>query len=391
MTPMAPAPRAHLERLRRTWRGSALPAFLTWWGGQLRASLPLRWRRWLQSGAQWLLLLPDHDKTIALQRVGEPAACGYLDTSVAAPLQRQSIATASAGIDDADLRLALCLPASAVLRRTLTLPVAARADLHQVMAWEMDRQTPFRAADVYFDVRTLGSMGHDRISVELLVTPRTHIDPLLADLRQADVRIDAIDVQDGAQRLGANLLPQAQRPSHANPRRRRNLLLLAATLVLLVLAMGQWVHTQRQMLAQMQAEVDALHGQARSVLALRKQVQDRVGAADFLRQRKQHAPAILDLLETITTRLPDGSWLERLSVDAGQLGMRGQSPQATALLKRMQGSPLYGEPSFEGVITADPRSGDERFYMVAPLPAPASSSAAPRNPGGHADARITPR
>ena len=33
-----------LDRLRRAWRESPLPGFLGWWGDELRAMLPLRWR-----------------------------------------------------------------------------------------------------------------------------------------------------------------------------------------------------------------------------------------------------------------------------------------------------------------------------------------------------------
>ena len=44
------------ERVRRYWRGSPMPAFLAWWGGELRAMLPPRWRGWFGSGADWYLL-----------------------------------------------------------------------------------------------------------------------------------------------------------------------------------------------------------------------------------------------------------------------------------------------------------------------------------------------
>ena len=45
-----------MDRLRRTWRASPMPGFLGWWGGELLHLLPLHWRGWFGSGADWHLL-----------------------------------------------------------------------------------------------------------------------------------------------------------------------------------------------------------------------------------------------------------------------------------------------------------------------------------------------
>ena len=390
MTAKAQSLRPAFDRLRKAWRGTPLPGFLCWWGTELRASLPARWREWVQPGAQWLLLTPLNDRDVLLHRAGANTPRIQIDTTTASELQRDAVHQASAGIDPVDLRLALCLPSSAVLRRQLTLPAAARTDLQRVMGYEMDRQTPFRVADVYYDVRELSPASGGRIDVELLVTPRARIDPLLHDLAAAGIHVDAVDVVAGDTRAGANLLPSAQRPSHANPQGRVNLVLFAALALLLALAMGQWLHNRREALTQMQTQVDALHTQAREVLALRRQLGENVGAAGFLAQRKLHSPSMIDLLDSVTRRLPDDTWLERLGVEDNQLGMRGQSPQATRLLKRMQGARQFGEASFQGVITTDPNTSNERFYMVAPVDTPAraasTATATAMKPGSGEDA-----
>src|SRR3546814_9455088 len=54
----------------------------------------------------------------------------------------RSLVAALRGVDREDLRLALLLPSATVLRRPLALPLAARDNLLQVVAFEMDRQTP---------------------------------------------------------------------------------------------------------------------------------------------------------------------------------------------------------------------------------------------------------
>jgi general secretion pathway protein L len=366
--------RPSFDRARRAWRGTALPRFFAWWGGELRACLPPRWRAWLQRGSQWLLLDMSPD-AFEVRRSGDASALARVDTTLAPELQLAALREASAGIDPADLRLALCLPATAVLRRQLTLPAAARADLRQVLGYEMDRQTPFRVADVHYDVREDAAVADGRVTVELVAAPRARIDPLLQRLAALGVAVDAVDVAEGDGRLGVNLLPPKQRPRHAHPRRRLNRILALAAAVLLLLVMGLWLGNRRAALESMQAQVDALRGEAQQVAALRQRLADSVGAAGFLARRRAQAPSLVDVLDDVTRRLPDGTWLERLTVDEdGRIGLQGQSPQATSLLEQMKGSPLIGEPSFQGVIQTDPRTGKERFYMVAQLHAPATSS-----------------
>src|SRR3546814_2002255 len=73
-----------------------------------------------------------------------------------------------------------------------------------------------------------------------------------------------------------------------------------------------------------------------------------VCSSDLLAQRKKNTVGMLELLRDATARLPDGTWLERLSVDAtGQIGMQGQSQQAAKLLDALKDS---------SVITVDRKS-----------------------------------
>ena len=254
-----------------------------------------------------------------------------------------------------------------MLRRKLTLPLAARTNLRQVLAFEMDRQTPFTAAQVYWAphaVATAATAGH--FHTELVVVTHATLDPLLAHLGDQGLSVDAVDVDSDGGRLGVNLLPPAQTPRHVRPRRRLNLLLAAVCVVLLTLALGQWLHNQRVALAQMQATVASMHGEAQQVAALRQQLQDNAGAAGFLAQRKRHTVTMLGLLQEVTARLPDNAWLERFSVDnTGQIGLQGQSQQAAKLLDALKDSPLIRDAGFQGSIQPDPTTGKERFYLVA--------------------------
>jgi general secretion pathway protein L len=381
--------RPQLEQVRRAWRASPLPSFFAWWGGELAALAPARWRGWFGGGAAWHLL-ERVDGEWRLRRDGSPEVLAQWSDELDAPTQQVALADGLRGVDREDLRLALCLPPPIVLRRSLLLPAAARDTLRQVGAFEMDRQTPFRAEQVRYDIRELNAPAPaGRLAAELVAVPRGTLDPLLARLHQLGIAVDAVDLAAGDGRTGVNLLPPEQAPRRAHPRQRLNMALAAAIVVLAILSLGEWLHNRRSALEQMQAQVETMRGEAQQVAALRQQLQDNAGAAGFLAERKKNTVGALAVLQDLSQRLPNTAWLERMSIDnTGQVGFQGQSPQAARLVDALKDSTVISNPNFQGTIQADPQTGKERFYMVAQLrkqaqPKPAGTApAAPGSSGG---------
>ena len=143
------------------------------------------------------------------------------------------------------------------------------------------------------------------------------------------------------------------------------------------LVLGQWLHNRRLALDAMQAQVDAMHGEAQQVALLRQQLQDNAGAAGFLARKKKDTVPVLALLDELTRRLPDSAWLERFSIDSnGHLGFQGQATQAAKLVDALKDDPLIRDVGFQGSIQADPTTGKERFYLVANVRTPATPAAA---------------
>lgn len=386
MTNATQSLRPQLDRVRRAWRASPLPRFFAWWFGELGALLPASWGRLFGGGAQWYLLQRT-DGRWELRRTGETEVRAQWPRGTEAVIEQAALSAAVREVDREDLRLALLLPAAAALRRRLLLPRAAADNLQQVGAFEMDRQTPFRVEQVYYAVLELDTPAPaGRFFAELVAVPRDTLDPLLAELEGAGIRVDAVDVAEGTGRLGVNLLPPARVPYRTNPRQRLNLALAGGAVLLLVLALAQWLNNREQALATMQAQVQDMQAEAQQVAALRQELQDNAGAASFLVRRKQNRVTMLDLLLDLTRRMPQNAWLERLSVDpSGQVGFQGQAPQAAALIDALKGSKIVRDPNFQGSIQPDPASGKERFYMVVQLrQAGASAPAAPASAGTEA-------
>ena len=360
-----------LERARLAWQRSQGPRFLAWWGGELAALLPARLRMRVLRGPE-ILLLSAHPDNLQVRRERTGDVLAQIPWSAAAEEQRAAFARACRGIDPSDRRLVLLLPPAFVLRRRLQLPNAAAADLYRVVGYEIDRQTPFKPDQVWYDVRVLYlAAAPGQLAVELIAAPRAEVEPLLARLLAGGIVPDAVDVgaeQMPAARLGINLLPPPQRPRRAHPRRRANLILAAVCVVLAVVAMLQWLDNRTAALDAMQTQVDALHARARQASALREQLVNAAGASGFLAVRKRSTPSPLMVLRDLTARLPADTWLERFSLDSqGQLTMQGESAKAAGLIDALRDSPLIAEPKLQGVIQPDPTTGKEHFDLAAQL------------------------
>lgn len=378
-----------LVRLRARYAKTPLPRFLSWWGRELATFLPQRWRDALAEGREALLLHTDAGAIVVRREAGQGVAdMGTIGLDQDADAQRTAFERLRGSIDEPMLRQFYCISPARTLRRTLSLPAAAEDNLRQVLSFEMDRQTPFKAEQVYFDYRVLGRDASGRqLHVDLVVMPRAQLDAELAPLANLATELDGVDCwQDAAtgRRLGINLLPAERRARRRNMRLRLNLALVAVAIVLALGVMGRTVTNRQQALESMTAEVQAAQEQAKQVAGLRKTLEETIDSANFLAQRKRSAIPMVLLLKDLTERLPDGTYLERLNVNEdGRIELQGLSDKAESLIAELQKSKVIMNPSFQGVIQPDPRLKKDRFNLVAQLKPyePEKPAAAPADAG----------
>ena len=359
--------RSRLERLRRYWQDSPLPRFLAWWGGELRQLLPERLRTWLVPGAVWYLL-QHQDNCYVLSRSGVPTPLGRWDDCMDADAQQLALAEATQETSGYDVRLALCLSTDVVLCRPMSLPLAARDNLRQVAAFEMDRQTPFRVDQVYYDIREVaGNAPTGRFNAELVVVPRHILDAQIERLKELGFLIDAVDLADHQTvRMGLNLLPREQRRVRYNPRRRLNLVLTTVCVILLGFSLNQWLRNREVALATMQARVHGMQSQAQHVVLLRRQLRESANAGNFLAHRKSNMVTVIDVLKDLTVHLRADTWLRRFDFkNPTHISFQGQSAKAANLIENLQHSKWIFNPNFQGAIQRDSTTGKERFYLEA--------------------------
>ena len=370
-----------LSRLGARYAQSPIPRFLDWWGGELRACLPQRWRQRFRVAESLVLLRHEGDElVVVLQHDGVREELARLAT--VPPEALPAALNQLLDEDTRELRRVLLVPAPAVLRRTLHLPAAALENLSSVLGFELDRQTPFRAEQVHYDSRVLAHDAEARqVPVQLALITRERMARELAGVDGLASTLSAVDVAeaDGA-RAGFNLLPSGQRQHRAHTFGWLMAGLGALTLFLMWLGMEQIIQNRAEATQRLAAEVDAQRDEARAVTRLRDELDAAAAGANFLAVEKASQPSMLLLLEDLTRRLPDDTYLERLSVARGEITLAGQSAQAPKLVELLQDSASLQSPALSGPIQPDSRSGKDRFNIVARFGNAAEDGNAPVTP-----------
>jgi general secretion pathway protein L len=348
-----------LDPLKLRLARSTLPARLR---EAVLSALPPRWRDRVAGDAQRLCLWRE-DGELSLLATGHRG-----DTRLGAvPLDDLLLEELRARADASGTPRWLLLPASGVLRRVLSLPAAAEPRLREVLAFELDRQTPFSADQVSFEGRVLGrDLAAQQLRVELLVLPRARLDAELSAVGPVARGLAGVDVVEAdGRRLGLNLLPDAARAQRRDPVRRLHLALAAIAALGLLGSLGLTLHNRSERRDELRALVDRGNEQAREARLLRNQLVSSAQAANFLAATRASRPTMLEVMDELTRRIPDDTSLDKLAINGDQLVMVGQSRAAPALVALLQASPLITDPALSGVVQSDPRTGRDRFTLTA--------------------------
>jgi general secretion pathway protein L len=354
-----------LATLRQRWYESPVPGWLRLVGDALSSLLPVALRRQLGASRRRLLLAANgHELQLREDSDGHATLLGMVpldDPQLLADL-RARLDAGAGGVPRW-----LLLDASQVLRPHLVVPAGAEPRLREMMAHEIDRQTPFALEQGAYEPRVLAREPTTRqLRVELVVLPLARLQALLERLGPLAAGLAGVDVLgvDG-QPLGVNLLPRGERVARVERSRTLNLALGAAAVVLVLSSLVLVLGNRQEAHAAWNERVAAAQKQAREARKLRNALESSVRAANFLARQRARQPTVLEVLADLTRRLPDDTWLEKVAINGGNVVLIGQSDRASALPGLLQDSTLLRKPALTGSVQTDPRTGKERFTLTA--------------------------
>ena len=337
------------------------------WRAALASWLPPRWQAIFGWARDRLLLVPDEAGfELRLDRSGDIVDLGQLPLPAADatddPLARLL------GPQVVDLPRWLVLPAGSGLRRRMLVPAAAVDRLRDVLRFEIERQTPFEAGSVVFDALLLGRRPDGQADVELIVVPRATFDAALATMGPLAGTLAGVDIAAaGGAPAGVNLLPADRRVRISDPSRAWNWALAAVALLALAAGLWQLLENRRAAADALEQEVASRSQLARRVDLQRQQLIDAVQGAAFLDRARSGRPTNVEIMDELSRRLPDTTYLEKLAVEDNRLTLIGLSTEASALVPRLEGSPLWTSPALTGALQPDPRTHRDRFTLTADI------------------------
>ena len=349
---------------------AVIGGFLAWWFKELAGLIPARLRGALEGSAGGALLDLSGPEIVLSRLSGRSwRELGRVDPQgLNEPAQARAFARLikKAKLDELDV--VLRLPASTALRKTLSLPLAAEENLRQVLTFEMDRHTPFSADEVYFDYRV--RMRHaetGRMEVELVTVPRKVMDERCERAAAWGVVPDVVDIGGEDASEGINLLPAENGVNGGRRVGGLSLFLAAVAAALIAVAVYLPLEAQQREMQAFSVALTKAKAEAGAAMELRREIDRLVEESQFLVTRKQKSVKATEVLDELTSILPDGTWLRQFKIKDRELRISGFSQAASNLIGLIEQSALFANARFTSPVTQDRREGLERFNIAADL------------------------
>ena len=337
--------------------------FFAWWFGQLAELLPQGLRRTALSAVDAMVVKPIgplgrgiEAVAIGLRRNGRETPLGRfgLGAKDLAELPRATSRTTVLRLGEPD-----------VLGKTLTLPLAAERELDQVLGFEMDRETPFKAEEIYWNHRIEGvDRQNGRLSVRLILLPKANLAPLLTALDQFGIRPRRAEIADGPD-AGAYLPLEGDggRAHHSS-----NRLMWSAAVCCALLGLAAIVTPfVRQQLALGSLEQQIATGRTAAAEAegLRQEADRLAGSADFVESERDKAGRPLAVLAAATRVLPDDTYLTEVELQKRKVTLTGRSAAAARLIGPLAADGAFRNPGFTAPVTRVEALHTELFTINA--------------------------
>ncbi|TAK62578.1 PilN domain-containing protein [Methylobacter sp.] len=367
--------------------------FFRWWLRELDFLVPEKVRQLVNEKQGFIVVRPQHNNQLALTYVlnGVAGPLAVLERNASGLAQYKALQAKDERLAKANLILRLTQQEA--IQRELTLPAAVKENLLQVVTYELDRYTPFTAEQVYFAVKPMeGENEPGHIKVMLVLTPKETLDALYEDIKTMGMSPLFVDYEampnDLEQRYdGYNLLPEALREKTANTSRFIYGGLVAAVCLLLGAMLALPVFFEYQTVSALQQKIDAIEKDAKGVKALQLEIDAMIDETRLLIAEKTAVPAVVDMLNALSTLMKDDTWLSYLQYSDGHLQIQGESPSASALIGVLEDSDMFANARFVSPVTQDKVSKQEKFQITVDVTS-ATAPKAKQSSAGPASGRL---
>lgn len=346
--------------------------FLHWWKRELSFFVPEKIRLLINDRQGFIVVTPE-DGRLLLTYVdnGQTDYLAALDRNEAGHERYKALLQQDERLAKASVILRLT--GQDALAKELVLPAAAKENLHQVVAYELDRYTPFKADQVYFAVKPVaGENEPGQIKVMLILTPRELLDGLYEDVKAMGMSPVFADYDGAANQFNAsrdfyNLLPESLRQKTPKAPRLIYAGLITSAILLLCAALILPVWFEYQTVEALTEKVKTIEKDAKKIKALQSEIDAVINETQKLLDEKKSTPAMVVVLNSLSSLIKDDTWLAYLQYSDGHIQIQGESPNASTLIAVLEESDLFANVRFVSPVTQDNISKLERFQITADI------------------------
>jgi general secretion pathway protein L len=379
------------QRLRDAAYRLGLPRFWRWWTSELAPLVPAaprgaiqrrRARPTIEFGeGEAILWRPELvDGALKLTRVAAIPLTG--DAASIAAAGRAAVSSLAQAMHGSNAspgapRVAVALPPRQMLRKQLVLPAAVEENLLRTLAYDLDRHTPFRPDQVYFDATVIGrDLVRKTIRVDWAAALKTVVDGVRRQAEDWGTIVMAVlpgPASSTPARL--NLLPEESRPRRMLWRRWQvwaptalvATIALAVVLVPLIQKRGYTIALMQQ--------TEAARVQAEAAAAVRREFERLQGDYNYALAKKYAYPGTVQIIDDVTRVLPDDTWLTQLEMKTTVKGkemqrdvfLRGESANGSKLISVLEDSKLVEQAALRSPTTKLQPGPGEVFDLGAQL------------------------
>ena len=342
--------------------------FFRWWKKELNFLLPEKIKHLLNEQQGVIVISPKGNQLILTYHYNE--LIEHLVT-----LDREARTFNIQSLYDKDERLVkvpviLRLSGQDAIQKILSLPIAAKENLNQVVTYELDRYTPFKAEQVYFAVKLLPAINEPgQLSVMIVLTTKELLDGLYEDVKALGIAPLFVDYEGLPNNIentdyNYNLLPEKLRQKTARLPQliHYGLISLCCLLLLSVIAMPIWF--EYQTVERLRLKATSLEKDAKKVKVMQSSIDAVIDETNLLIKEKNATPGVLLMLTTLSTLIKDDTWLSYAQYSDGHLQIQGESTTASTLIALLEESELFVNARFASPVTQDSISKLERFQIT---------------------------
>ncbi len=275
-------------------------------------------------------------------------------------------------------RVELMLQSERFIFRPLELPSRATEFMHGIVRSQIDRLTPWNAADAAFGWSKPAEADADRMVITIVATPLALVTPYVRAI--AGIGAQSIAVFTNLPDAGSDAIPikvweeKARGVKETGRIRQALVIILAAAGVTAAVALGANAILRTSLTAQQDELARQIGGGRAAAGVARNNVGSITTARGMLERRKYEAPATVLALEALSKILPDHTHVTELRVEGNKLHLTGITRDAPSLIGLIEQSGRFTHATFFAPTTRLPSDPGDRFHIEAVIQALGSPS-----------------